>query len=142
MGGSNEVSAVTPGYGQGPPSVACISFKHGTRLPATLLSEESATTPADRMGIGARPPLQRAINSSTESTESLPTRCKGYVLLCMPHPPGLHQFRRLAYLWRNIRTHKALQVPGCQNDSEDGVVGCMAFTNVGFHIDLSFRATG
>ena len=38
--------------------------------------------------------------------------------------------------------HEDLQVPWYQNDSEDGVVGCKAFTGVGFHIDHLFKASG
>ena len=73
MGGTNEVSTVTPENGPEPPRVAGIGFKRGTGLPSTLSSEEMSTPPTDHRGIGARPPLQHANESSTMSTESLPT---------------------------------------------------------------------
>ena len=73
MGGTNEDPADTPENETEPPRVAGISFKRGTGLPFTLFSEESATTPTVHMGIGAHPPLRHAIDSSTMSTEPLPT---------------------------------------------------------------------
>ena len=73
MGGTNEVSTVTPQNGPEPPRVAGIGFKRGTGLPSTLASEELATTPTDHKGINARPPLQHANDSPTMSTEPLPT---------------------------------------------------------------------
>lgn len=73
MGSTNEVPAVTPENEREPPKVAGIGFKRGTGLPSTLSSEELAAIPTDHRGIGARPSLLHTNDSSTMSTEPLPT---------------------------------------------------------------------
>ncbi len=73
MGGTNEIPAATPENEPEPPRVAGIGFKRGTGLPSTVSSEEPATIQTDHRGIGARPSLLHTNDSSTISTESLPT---------------------------------------------------------------------
>ena len=146
MGGTNEVPADTPENETEPPRVAGISFKRGTGLPSTALSEESATTPTDHMGIGAHPPLRHATDSSTMSTDSLPTsfgvsrmqqsfvRAAPTQAISIPKA-GLSTEERTQF-------HEDLRFAWCRSDSEDGMVGCKAFPSVGFHIDDPFRAPG
>jgi len=73
MADTNEVPPITPENEPEPPSGAGIGFKRGTGLPSTLTSEEPTVIPTTNSGIGARPPLLHATDSSTMSTESLPT---------------------------------------------------------------------
>ena len=73
MARANEVPAVTSESEPEQPRGAGIGFKRGTGLPSTLSSEEPAAAPTNRGGIGARPSSLPANDSSTMSTESLPT---------------------------------------------------------------------
>jgi tuftelin-interacting protein 11 len=73
MDSTNEVPAVTPESEPEPRRDSGIGFKRGIGLPSTLSSEEPVTIPTDHRGIGARPPLLHANDSSSMSTESLPT---------------------------------------------------------------------
>jgi tuftelin-interacting protein 11 len=73
MASLNEVPAVTPESEPEPPRGAGIGFKRGTGLPSTLSPEELPAKPTTRGGVGARPPLPYATESSTMPTASLPT---------------------------------------------------------------------
>ena len=73
MTDANDVPPITPENEPEPPKGAGIGFKRGTGLPSTLQSEEPAVIPATKRGIGSSTPLSHATDSSTMSTESLPT---------------------------------------------------------------------
>ena len=73
MADTNEIPPITPENEPEPPRGAGIGFKRGTGLPSTLSSEEPAVIPTINRGIGARPPLSHATDSSTTPTESFPT---------------------------------------------------------------------
>ena len=114
MGGTNKVPAVTPGYGPEPPRVAGTGFKRCTGLPATLY------------------PRNQSPNPFANATS---------FRACRTHPCCTNSEGQIIY-GGTYALHEDLRVPWCQNDSEDGVVGCNAFTSVGFHVDHPFRAPG
>jgi tuftelin-interacting protein 11 len=143
---TNEVPAITPTSEPEPPRGAGIGFRRGTDLPSTLPSEEPATIPTDHRGIGARPPLLPATESSTLSTESLPTsfgasRTQRAFVRAAPTEAGSIPKAELS---AEERAHfaKISGSFGAKMMAKMGWSAVRSFTHMGFHTYHLFRAPG